>query len=256
MAALGCVRPKRDIAATGKTRSTRRKHCGPGSFGCEIRSTATHRAQVPHAVLWAIGVLPWQRDGADRPGLRGARSDRVRRRPLGIVPAARTLPTVALLLIDGVWADRLPRHVLLVAFSLAAAVTQAAAATLVISGTAHLWQPAVLEAVNGMAAAFLGPRVHRRGAADDRAAPHPARRRAAAPRHERRPGCRCRAGRCGRGGLRSRLGHRLRRRHPSWPHWCSSGRLALPRTGLPQVGVLPAVLPVRDVRGLPRHVTV
>jgi MFS family permease len=76
---------------------------------------------------------------------------------LGIVLAARSLPTVALLLIGGVWADRLPRHVLLVAFSLAAAVTQAVAAVLLISGTAHIWQLALLEAVNGMAAAFLGP---------------------------------------------------------------------------------------------------
>jgi hypothetical protein len=76
---------------------------------------------------------------------------------LGIVLAARSLPTVALLLVGGVWADRLPRHVLLVAFSLAAAVTQAAAAALLISGDAHIWQLALLEAVNGMAAAFLGP---------------------------------------------------------------------------------------------------
>jgi hypothetical protein len=76
---------------------------------------------------------------------------------LGIVLAARSLPTVAFLLLGGVWADRLPRHVLLVAFSLVAAGTQAAAATLLITGVAQVWQLALLEAVNGMAAAFLGP---------------------------------------------------------------------------------------------------
>jgi MFS family permease len=76
---------------------------------------------------------------------------------LGIVLAARSLPTVALLLLGGVWADRLPRHVLLVAFSLVAAGTQAVAAALLITGEAKVWQLALLEAVNGMAAAFLGP---------------------------------------------------------------------------------------------------
>jgi MFS family permease len=76
---------------------------------------------------------------------------------LGIVLAARSLPTVALLLLGGVWADRLPRHLLLTGFSLVAAATQAVAAVLLITGTAHIWQLALLEAVSGMAAAFLGP---------------------------------------------------------------------------------------------------
>lgn len=76
---------------------------------------------------------------------------------LGIVLAARSLPTVALLLLGGVWADRLPRHVILVAFSLVAAGTQTVAAVLLIGGSARVWQLALLEAANGMAAAFLGP---------------------------------------------------------------------------------------------------
>ncbi|WP_285618348.1 MFS transporter [Actinoallomurus iriomotensis] len=76
---------------------------------------------------------------------------------LGIVLAARSLPTVGLLLLGGVWADRLPRHVILVAFSLAAAGTQTVAAVLLIGGGARVWQLALLEAANGMAAAFLGP---------------------------------------------------------------------------------------------------
>ena len=76
---------------------------------------------------------------------------------LGLVLAARAIPTIGLLLFGGVWADRLPRHMILAAFSLVAAVTQAAAAALLLCGTAHVWQLALLEAVNGMAAAFLGP---------------------------------------------------------------------------------------------------
>jgi hypothetical protein len=78
---------------------------------------------------------------------------------LGIVLAARSLPTVALLLVGGVWADRLPRHVLLVTFSLLAAVTQAAAAALLIIGSAHIWQLALLEAVNGTGATFVAAAV-------------------------------------------------------------------------------------------------
>lgn len=76
---------------------------------------------------------------------------------LGLVLAARSLPTVALLLVGGVWADRMPRHVLLVVFSLIAAITQSAAAALLITRTAHVWQLALLEAVNGVSAAFLAP---------------------------------------------------------------------------------------------------
>jgi MFS family permease len=76
---------------------------------------------------------------------------------LGIVLAARSLPTIGLLLLGGVWADRLRRHVVLVAFSLVAAVTQGAAAALLITGAARIWQLAALEALNGMAAAFLHP---------------------------------------------------------------------------------------------------
>jgi hypothetical protein len=42
-----------------------------------------------------------------------------------------------------------------VTFSLLAGLTQAAAAALLITGSAHIWQLAVLEALNGTGAAFL-----------------------------------------------------------------------------------------------------
>src|SRR4051812_28072477 len=70
---------------------------------------------------------------------------------LGLVLAARSIPTVGLLLLGGVWADRLPRHVILVLFSLVAAVSQGIAAGLLLTGTAHIWWLALLQAVNGMA---------------------------------------------------------------------------------------------------------
>jgi predicted MFS family arabinose efflux permease len=76
---------------------------------------------------------------------------------LGVVMAARGVPMIVCLLFGGVWADRVPRHVLLVGFSLVAAGTQGIAAALLVGGVAHVWQLAVLQAGNGLAAAFLGP---------------------------------------------------------------------------------------------------
>ena len=63
---------------------------------------------------------------------------------LGIVVAARSLANVGMLLFGGVIADRLPRNVVLVGASLAAAATQGLVATLVLTGTAAVWSLALL----------------------------------------------------------------------------------------------------------------
>jgi MFS family permease len=76
---------------------------------------------------------------------------------LGLVLTARQLPTVAFLLFGGVWADRLPRHRVMVASNLLSGAGQAATATLLLSGHAQLWQLAVLAAVNGSSSAFFFP---------------------------------------------------------------------------------------------------
>lgn len=76
---------------------------------------------------------------------------------LGIVLAARTVPQVVFLLFGGVIADRFPRRAVLTVASVAAGLTQAAAAALLIGGAARVWQLVVLEAVNGTAAALLFP---------------------------------------------------------------------------------------------------
>lgn len=76
---------------------------------------------------------------------------------LGLVVAARSLANVAVLLLGGVLADRLPRSVILVGTSLAAAVTQAAVAVLVISGTATIASLVVLSVLNGAVAAMSLP---------------------------------------------------------------------------------------------------
>ena len=76
---------------------------------------------------------------------------------LGIVLAAQSLPLVALALVGGVWADRLPRAALMVASDLVRAAVQITAAVLLLTGTAQIWQLAALAAVHGAAEAFFRP---------------------------------------------------------------------------------------------------
>lgn len=76
---------------------------------------------------------------------------------LGIVLACRAVPTVLLVLFGGVIADRLPRHLVLVAANLVGAGTQGLVAILLLTGTAEIWSLALIEVVNGAASAFLFP---------------------------------------------------------------------------------------------------
>jgi MFS family permease len=76
---------------------------------------------------------------------------------LGIVLAAQSLPLVALALVGGVWADRLPRAALMMTSDLVRAAVQITAAVLLLTGTAQIWQLAVLAAMHGAAEAFFRP---------------------------------------------------------------------------------------------------
>ncbi|MGH2604030.1 MAG: MFS transporter, partial [Dehalococcoidia bacterium] len=76
---------------------------------------------------------------------------------LGLVVGARSLMNVMFLLFGGVIADRLPRHLVMVASSVLAALTQAAVATLILTGSASIGLLAALAAVNGAASAFAFP---------------------------------------------------------------------------------------------------
>ncbi len=84
-------------------------------------------------------------------GLTGSVTD------LGLVIAAQTLPLIALVLFGGVWADRLPRQMLMLASDSVRALAQALSAVLLLTGSAHIWQLVVLQAVYGAAEAFFGP---------------------------------------------------------------------------------------------------
>ena len=76
---------------------------------------------------------------------------------VGIVLAAATLPLVSFLLIGGVWADRLPRHRVMIATDLVRFALHAVLAALIFSGAVEIWHIVVIEALFGTAEAFFRP---------------------------------------------------------------------------------------------------
>jgi len=76
---------------------------------------------------------------------------------LGLVVGSRTVVNVAFLLFGGVLADRMPKHLLMVTSSVAAAATQGAVASLVLSHSATIPLLMGLSAANGMVAALAQP---------------------------------------------------------------------------------------------------
>ncbi len=76
---------------------------------------------------------------------------------LGLVLAASFVPQVIFLLVGGVWADRLPRHLVMVASDVVGAAAQATAAILLLLAQAQVWHIVVLAAVRGIASAFFVP---------------------------------------------------------------------------------------------------
>ncbi len=76
---------------------------------------------------------------------------------LGLVLVAREVPMVVLLLAGGVWADRLPRKLILAACDALRAGSQGATAALLLTGHAAVWSIAALQVVFGAAGAFSRP---------------------------------------------------------------------------------------------------
>ncbi|HEX3691070.1 MAG TPA: MFS transporter [Solirubrobacteraceae bacterium] len=76
---------------------------------------------------------------------------------LGVVLAAQTIPLVVFVLLGGVWADRLPRRLVMASSDLIRAASQGLSAVLLLTGSAHLWEIVVLQAVYGTARAFFDP---------------------------------------------------------------------------------------------------
>ncbi|HEY5187709.1 MAG TPA: MFS transporter [Solirubrobacteraceae bacterium] len=76
---------------------------------------------------------------------------------LGLVLAAQSVPLVVLLLIGGVWADRLPRHQIMVVTDAVRAIMHGLLAVLILTGGATVTQMVVIEVVFGAARAFFQP---------------------------------------------------------------------------------------------------
>jgi MFS family permease len=76
---------------------------------------------------------------------------------LGLVLAARQVADAAIVLAAGVWADRLPRHLVLIAVAVVQGVVQAVTGALVLSGSATIAMLVGLQAIYGLAEGFYLP---------------------------------------------------------------------------------------------------
>lgn len=76
---------------------------------------------------------------------------------IGLVLAAFTLPRVLLILVGGVWADRLPRQLVMVASDVVRGLVEVVFAVLLLTGAAQLWHLILGAAVIGAASAFFVP---------------------------------------------------------------------------------------------------
>jgi MFS family permease len=76
---------------------------------------------------------------------------------VGLVLGAGLVPRVVFVLAGGVWADRLPRQLVMLGADVIRGGAQAVLAVVLLSGTARLWQLLLLSAVYGAANAFFRP---------------------------------------------------------------------------------------------------
>jgi MFS family permease len=76
---------------------------------------------------------------------------------LGLVLASLTIGRTAFVLVGGVWADRLPRRLVMLTCDAIRAVVQAFVAVALLTGAAEIWMLAVTSFVFGTASAFFLP---------------------------------------------------------------------------------------------------
>lgn len=81
----------------------------------------------------------------------GSKSD------LGFVLAAGWAPQIVFILVGGVWADRLPRNVVMVATDVVSGLAQTAIACLLLLDRAHVWNLIALQVLRGIATSFFFP---------------------------------------------------------------------------------------------------
>jgi MFS family permease len=76
---------------------------------------------------------------------------------LGIVLSMRWVAQIVLLLVGGVWADRLPRQLVMLAADATRAATQSSIGVLLVTGHAELWELALTQTASGACDAFFNP---------------------------------------------------------------------------------------------------
>ena len=76
---------------------------------------------------------------------------------LGLVVAAGSIPFAVFALAAGVWADRVPRRLVMIASDAVRAVVQVATGVLLLTGSAEVWMLAALAAFYGTGDAFFWP---------------------------------------------------------------------------------------------------
>ena len=76
---------------------------------------------------------------------------------LGLTLLAASVPQILFLLVGGVWADRLPRHAVMIGANLVSGAAQALVAVLLLTGKAEIWHLIVLQAFRGTSSGFFFP---------------------------------------------------------------------------------------------------
>lgn len=76
---------------------------------------------------------------------------------IGIVEAAYLVPLAVMLLFGGVWADRLPRRLVMLVADLVRAAAQVGVAALLLTGQARIWHLVLLQVAMGAGEAFFRP---------------------------------------------------------------------------------------------------
>lgn len=76
---------------------------------------------------------------------------------VGVVFACYFAAGASVTLAGGVWADRLPRRAVMIAADLIRFATQTVTAVLLIAGTMHVWELALLQSIAGACGGFFNP---------------------------------------------------------------------------------------------------
>lgn len=123
-----------------------------------LRDIARVLRQRQFRLLWLANSFSWLGDSLVLVALALFITERTgSATDLGIVLSAHAFSLVGFLLLGGVWADRLPRQMVIVVTDVVRCLLHALLAALIFAGTIEIWQIAVIEVFYGAAEAFSRP---------------------------------------------------------------------------------------------------